>query len=145
MENVFVYIDTDSIHAFADYEHADAYKLGGFKLEAECEAVKYIAPKTYFDAEEVINGKPTLNKLEMHSKGINIKAVKDDFKASPMTLEYLDKRFNYGEKFVVLCAMNVRGGKALIPTEKFLADWAQAKGSLEVVDNYSGSTIISEV
>ena len=154
MENVFVYIDTDSIHAFADYEHADAYKLGGFKLEAECEVVKYIAPKTYFDVEEIkdgkviveiIDGKPTLKKIEMHSKGINIKAVKGDLLSSPMTIDYLDKRFSYGEKFVVLCAMNVKGGKALVPTEKYLADWAQAKGSLEVVDNYSGTTIISEV
>lgn len=145
MKELFVYIDTDSIHAFADYAKADAYTLGGFKLEAKCDAVKYIAPKTYFDVECIAaDGHINLDDVELHTKGINVKAVKDDAKKNELTLEYLDRRFNYGSKYIVLCAMNVRGGKALVPTEKYLARLEQ-KGPFTVLTNYDGAGIISEV
>ena len=36
-------------------------------------------------------------------------------------LEYIDKRFSYGEKYTPLSGMNVKGGKALLPLEKYLA------------------------
>lgn len=146
MEDLFVYIDTDSIHAFAEYDKADPYTLGGFKLEATCQAVKYIAPKTYFDVESVgEGGSLKLDDVELHTKGINVKAVKDDAKEHELTLDYLDKRFAYGQKYVVLCAMNVRGGKALVPTEKYLARLEQDKGMYTVLTNYAGGGIISEV
>lgn len=130
MANVFVYIDTDSIHAFADYDKADPYTLGGFKLEATCPAVKYLCPKTYFDVEGLGGGFVTLDKkgkpeIELHSKGINITSVKNDFAKNTtsdgLPLEYVNRRFNYGEQFPVLCAMNVKGGKVLLPTLKHLA------------------------
>ena len=146
MRELFVYIDTDSIHCFCDYEKADAFTLGGFKLEAECEAVKYIAPKTYFDVEKVNeNGKIDINDVEIHTKGINVKAVKEDAQRENLTLEYLDNKFNYGSKYVVLCAMNVVGGKALVPTEKILARLEQDTGIYTVLSNYNGSGILSEV
>lgn len=145
MQNLFVYIDTDSIHAFASYDKADAYALGGFKLEAKCDAVKYIAPKTYFDIEHVKeDGRIDIADVELHTKGINVKAVKEDAKKQDLTLAYLDRRFNYGSKYIVLCAMNVRGGKALVPTEKYLARLEQM-GEYTVLTNYNGTGIISEV
>lgn len=145
ISDTFVYIDTDSIHAFASYDKADAFTLGAFKEEAKCEAVKYIAPKTYFDVETIgFNGKIDLTNVEIHTKGINVRAVREDIQKSDLTLDYLDNRFNYGSKYVVLCAMNVVGGKALVPTEKHLAKLEQT-GAYTVLSNYGGSGILSEI
>ena len=147
MVNCFVYIDTDSIHAFATYDKADPFTLGGFKLEAECEAVKYIAPKTYVDIEHVHeDGSVDVKDIEAHTKGINVSAVSVDMaKQERLTLEYIDKRFNYGEQFVVLCAMNVKGGKVLVPTEKYLARPELAPNeNVNICYGYDGN-IISEV
>ena len=38
-----------------------------------------------------------------------------------INIKDIDKRFSYGEKFQPLSGMNIRGGKALIPIEKYLA------------------------
>lgn len=115
----FVYIDTDSIHAFADYDKADAFSLGGLKLEAECEAVKYLAPKTYIDIEHADD---IINTIEIHTKGVSTKVVYNDFKVQEdLTIDYVNNKFNYGTKYIILCAMNVVGGKVLVPTEKYLA------------------------
>jgi uncharacterized lipoprotein YehR (DUF1307 family) len=115
----FVYIDTDSIHAFADYDKADAFSLGGLKLEAECEAVKYLAPKTYIDIERIDD---IINTIEIHTKGVSTKVVYNDFKThEDLTIDYVNNKFNYGAKYIILCAMNVVGGKVLVPTEKYLA------------------------
>ena len=65
------------------------------------------------------NGKVT--KFEPHTKGINISAVLKDFNKQDLTIEYIDKRFNYGEQFDCLTALNVKGGKALVPIYKYLA------------------------
>ena len=129
IKHTFVYIDTDSIHAFADYEKADAYKLGGLKLEATCEAVKYIAPKTYIDIERINeDGTIEYDAFEVHSKGINLQAVITDLKKKQKgkrhglpTLELINRKIDYGAKYLCLVAMNVRGGKVLLPTLKYLA------------------------
>lgn len=121
IEKTFVYIDTDSIHAFADYEKADAFSLGGLKLEATCEAVKYIAPKTYIDIErndKIID----MKNVEIHCKGVSIKVVQEKFKSyKKLTLGRINQAFDYGKKYIMLSAMNVPGGKCLLPVEKFLA------------------------
>lgn len=121
IEKTFVYIDTDSIHAFADYDKADAFTLGGLKLEATCEAVKYIAPKTYIDIEK--NDKIIdLNNIEIHCKGVSIKVVQEKFKSyKKLSLARINQAFDYGKKYIMLSAMNVPGGKSLLPVEKFLA------------------------
>ena len=113
----FIYIDTDSIHTFNNYENADAFKLGGFKLEATCVACKYLAPKTYIDIEEIKDDKAV--NFECHTKGVNINTIVKDL--NNKSIDYIDKRFNYGERFICLQAINVKGGKALIPVEKYLA------------------------
>ena len=38
-----------------------------------------------------------------------------------INIKDINKRFSYGEKFQPLSGMNIRGGKALIPIEKYLA------------------------
>ena len=151
----FVYIDTDSIHAFVDgYDKADAFALGGLKLEASCEAVKYIAPKTYIDIEHVNkDGTIEYDDFEIHSKGINVSAVKVDLKKKQKgkkhglpTLELIDRKINYGAKYICLVAMNVKGGKVLIPTEKYIARWelAPTEDDTIVFTNYEGG-MFSEV
>ena len=153
MQDLFVYIDTDSIHTFAEFDKPDAFAIGGFKLEATCPIIKYIAPKTYFDVEEV-NGDFVAVKdgkicVELHTKGINITAVKNDFKvnltADGLPLDYLDKRFAYGEEFSVLCAMNVKGGKVLVPTKKYLARWELAPNELLTINTGYSTSILSEI
>ena len=130
----FIYIDTDSIHCLNNYDKANAYKLGGLKLEAICDACKYIAPKTYIDINTVdkdgtvafkINNKAN---YEVHSKGINIKSIEADLlkkqkykKNGKMTLKLIDNKIEYGTSYICLVAMNVKGGKVLVPTIKYLA------------------------
>lgn len=154
IKHKFVYIDTDSIHAFASYDKADAFKLGGLKLEATCEAVKYVLPKTYIDIERVNkDGTIDYDAFEVHSKGINLSAVVADLKKKQKgkkhgkpTLSLIDRKIAYGAKYLCLVAMNVRGGKVLIPTEKYLARLEQAPTQDDKVyyNNYVGG-MFSEV
>lgn len=151
----FVYIDTDSIHAFADYPKADAFALGGLKLEATCEAVKYILPKTYIDVERINkDGTIDFDAMELHSKGVSIAAVIAALKKKQKgkkrglpTLPLLDRRIAYGQKYLVLCAMNVKGGKVLLPVEKYLARAELAPvgdGEGLVYTNYAGASYLME-
>ena len=140
----FIYIDTDSIHCFCDYDKADAYSLGGLKLEAKCMACKYILPKTYIDIETINkNGTIPYESLEVHSKGVSTNAVIADFKKKQKykkhnlpTLELIDSKIAYGSKYICLQAMNVKGGKVLIPVLKDLARIELAPN--EVLTNYDG-------
>ena len=138
----FVYIDTDSIHAFADYEKADAFALGGLKLEAECEAIKYIAPKSYVDIERIgKRGIVKLRDIEIHSKGVNVNAVFAKLtrgKRKAVTLNSIDRVIDYGVTFTCLCAMNVKGGKVLLPTEKQMA-------SLDLSPDFDEETTFSNM
>ncbi|MCQ2382744.1 MAG: DNA polymerase [Clostridia bacterium] len=153
----FVYIDTDSIHAFASYDKADAFALGGLKLEATCDAVKYIAPKTYVDIEKV-NEDGTINfeidkhkNIEVHSKGVNLSAIMADLKRKQKgkkhglpTLDLIDRKIAYGAKYICLVAMNVQGGKVLIPTEKYLArlELAPNEDDKIILTNYEGNMFV---
>lgn len=124
-ENVkekLIYCDTDSVHVLADYEKADPYNLGGFKNEGTFNCCKYIAPKCYFDG--VLDGLGGFADIEIHSKGLNTKLIESEFKTPQgewKSVEFINKRFSFGEKFQPLSGMNIRGGKALIPIEKYLA------------------------
>lgn len=122
-ENVkerLIYCDTDSVHALAEYPNANAYALGGFKNEGTFNFCKYIAPKCYFDGV-IENGE--IKELEIHSKGLSTGLISEEFKDGGKwkTPEQISKRFSYGEKFQPLSGMNIKGGKALIPIEKYLA------------------------
>lgn len=140
----FIYIDTDSIHCFNDYAKADAYSLGGLKLEAKCMACKYILPKTYIDIETINkNGTIPYEALEVHSKGVSTSAVVADLKKKQKgkkhnlpTLTLIDNKIAYGSKYICLQAMNVKGGKVLIPVLKDLARLELAPN--ETINNYEG-------
>lgn len=148
IKHKFIYIDTDSIHAFASYDKADAYALGGLKLEATCQAVKYIAPKTYIDIESINDdGTIEYDAIEVHSKGINISAIINDLKKKQKgkkngrpTLALIDTKIAYGAQYLCLVAMNVKGGKVLIPTLKYLArfELAPTEDDKIVYTNYEG-------
>ena len=140
----FVYMDTDSIHAFCpEYNKADAFELGAFKDEATCDACIYLAPKTYIDIEHVENG--LVEGIEAHTKGINVRAVYEAIgKQKPLTIKILTSIFRYGAKFTCLCAMNVKGGKVLLPTEKELASVSLAPDGLTWNYGYDGQ-YLSEV
>lgn len=140
----FVYMDTDSIHAFCpEYDKADAFELGAFKDEATCDACIYLAPKTYIDIEHVENG--LVEGIEAHTKGINVRAVYEAIgKQKPLTIKILTSIFRYGAKFTCLCAMNVKGGKVLLPTEKELANVRLAPDGLTWNYGYDGQ-YLSEV
>lgn len=125
----FVYIDTDSIHCFMPYCGCDPKRLGALKLEATCPAIKYIAPKTYLDVETINpDGSIPFRGFEIHSKGVSIGSILQDL-ARPQkgkrkglpTLPLLFAKMSYGAKYPVLMAMNVKGGKALVPCYKYLA------------------------
>ena len=152
----FVYIDTDSIHAFADYDKADAFALGGLKLEASCEAVKYLLPKTYIDIERVNeDGTIEFEAMEIHSKGVSVSAVIADMmkkqkgkKHKLPTIELIDRKISYGVKYGILCAMNVSGGKVLLPVEKFLATSDRRPCETherKVYTNYTGHSYLMEI
>ena len=116
-----IYCDTDSVHVLAEYDKADPYNLGGFKNEGEFNCCKYIAPKCYFDGK--IDNEGRFSELEIHSKGLSIKLIEQEFKTPTgwKSVKEVDKRFSFGEKFQPLSGMNIKGGKALIPIEKYLA------------------------
>lgn len=156
----FVYIDTDSIHTLATYDKADAINLGGLKLEATCEAFKYLLPKTYIDIERIEkdgtieiphkdkDGKKVKGGYEVHSKGINsgafsiaLRKKQKGKKKGRATIWLLDRKMNYGALYVTLQAMNVKGGKVLVPTEKYIARKEQAPCDL-VYTNYEGEILI---
>lgn len=120
----FIYCDTDSVHTMTAYKNADAYMLGGFKDEGVFNCVKYIAPKCYFDA--IIDGK-VVKDIEFHTKGLNVQVIRDEFtiinddRRRWKDIDEIARRFSYGEKYQSLSGMNIRGGKALIPLEKYIA------------------------
>ena len=115
LEDNFIYCDTDSVHAFNVYNKCDDYKLGYMKLEAACNAGKWLAPKTYFEIG-------IDNEAELHTKGLPIKSIttymnENNIEASP---EVYSTIFSAGAKYQALSGINIKGGKALIPIYKEL-------------------------
>lgn len=118
----FIYVDTDSVHAFKEYSKADPYKLGALKLEAKCYCGKFLGKKLYAEFETV--GKC---EGEVHSKGCNITkvcaSILKDFNVDDM--KHLDfakfcEKFAFGQRFTVNAGLNVRGGKCILPVDKDL-------------------------
>lgn len=152
----FVYIDTDSIHCFNEYKEADDKALGALKCEMVTKRCKYLLPKTYVDIKDVgDDGKIALESLEIHSKGISVKAIYDELvivnkkgkkKICYIMFDKLNEKFAFGKKFTCLQAMNVKGGKALVPVEKYLARPELAPEGFEEIyrDNMGGKSIYGE-
>lgn len=128
----FVYCDTDSIHAFTQYPNPDPYTLGALKDETAINGKPvpytfsvYLAPKTYL-LYRCVNGK---RETEIHTKGLPKAAILYDAAAGRRGSRFikptdtpaaLARKFAVGVKYKTLAAMNVRGGKALVPYYKYL-------------------------
>lgn len=110
----WLYGDTDSLHLHdvnVPPEIVDAYRLGALKKENKTPIRRacFLAPKTYYEIEES-------GEMEIHAKGINTDAIEREI-ANGIPIEHI-----YREGFCIqsLTAMNVRGGKALLPFGKQL-------------------------
>lgn len=118
----FIYVDTDSVHTFCEYDKADGKLLGALKLEATCYRGVFLGKKLYAEFENA-----TYCEGEVHTKGCNItqvcRGILDKYNVDDMTkLEFkqFTSEFRYGAKFIVNAALNVQGGKAILPLEKEL-------------------------
>lgn len=116
--DTFIYCDTDSITTLVPLADPDPYTLGAYKFEGEFPRWKFIAPKAYYTAAPETGAWD----FDVHSKGVNIKSIRDELDAAgDATPDTMDGIFVHGRRFRTLKGMNVRGGKALIPLQKFLA------------------------
>lgn len=105
-----LYTDTDSIHTNVLYSKTDPLALGWLKCENKTpirEAV-FIAPKAY--AERDASG------TEFHSKGVNRERLAE----AEADGDSLVDIYRPGRRFLSLSALNVRGGKALLPLPKVI-------------------------
>lgn len=113
-ENVkknFIYCDTDSVHALKEYADTDDTALGKMKCEGIYKYGLYIAPKSYLIQD--FNGK-----YEVHCKGVNTEVVKRAINGK--TFNKACHIFTANKTFKCLCGINVKGGKALVYTDKMI-------------------------
>lgn len=112
-----VYVDTDSLHgAFPDECVAplvDKYRLGALKRENDTHInmLKVLAPKTYFEHEDS-------GSVELHTKGIRVESVRLALACGGT----LSEVFRPGVALHSESAINVRGGKAILPFKKMLCN-----------------------
>ena len=113
---VVLYTDTDSIHTTHLYTGPDVddYRLGALKIENTFEGepdeivdAVFMAPKTY--AEVPRRGKPAF-----HCKGISKEPLLAAYKAG----EPLSDVYRVGRVYLSNQAINVPGGKAILPFPK---------------------------
>lgn len=142
VEEDFYYCDTDSVHG--DYvAETDAYEIGALKLEAKCTHGLFLAPKTYFEIEDD-------NTIEVHTKGVPTKviyntmvqlgAITEDHKV--ISIEKVCQIFKAGNKFQCLSAMNLKGGKGLIPMYKELCRTDNTRN--DMISSYAGENTCYE-
>jgi len=139
----FYYCDTDSVHG--DYEaDTDAFEIGALKLEATCKYGLFLAPKTYFEIDND-------NIIEVHTKGvptkviynIMIKAGAIDEKHFVLDIEKVCQIFKAGNKFQCLSAMNLKGGKGLIPMFKELCKTTNTRN--DFITTLTGEQLMFEL
>ena len=108
------YCDTDSVQTDLEYSNADAFTLGGWKLEKGSPFTfgKWLAPKTYLLYSPETG-------YTVHSKGVQAKTLQAIFTPS-VPLSEAGDIFSPGKEFQSLSGLNVRGGKALLPLLKQL-------------------------
>ena len=131
-----IYCDTDSVHALTPFNDSDDKALGKMKCEGIFEKGLYLAPKTYLMYND--------GEYEVHCKGVNTEVVKNELKG--LDWSQAIKRFNVGSVFTCLCAMNVKGGKALINVDKTIVDLATFEKGQKTMERiemlYEGVPII---
>lgn len=138
----FYYCDTDSIHGNFIVD-ADDFKIGDLKLEGVCKYGLFLAPKTYF---EVLDD----NTIEIHSKGVPTNAIYNtmqkrgaiDANNKVIDIDIVKSIFKAGNKFQCLSALNLKGGKALIPLYKELCKTDNTK---MLMSNLNGNYELFEI
>lgn len=108
---LWVYADTDSLHLLCEAppEIIDKNKLGFMKHENETPIVEacFLAPKTYYEKEES-------GAIEIHAKGVRKESIKELIANGTKISDI----YQAGFRVASLSALNVRGGKALLPFYK---------------------------
>lgn len=116
-----IYTDTDSIHTTEQYDETSKYKLGWLKQENDKpirEAI-FLAPKTYAEIETALtfrheDGTIICDGGEIHCKGVNKESLYEFLEKG----ETLPEVYKIGREFLSNSAINVRGGKAILPMPK---------------------------
>ena len=116
-----LYTDTDSIHSTEQYDGCDPLQIGKLKCENKkpiTQAV-FLAPKTY--AEIIGDIKPEDvpqavkdELISLHCKGVHVESLQEALQSG----ESLPEVYKVGRKYLSLSAVNVQGGKALLPLPK---------------------------
>lgn len=108
-----LYGDTDSIHSkvAAPDKYISRDRLGYLKEENKTPIVRacFLAPKTYFEEE-------SSGKLEIHAKGVHLEEIQKLIDRG----EPVEKIYTKGYRLQTLSALNVKGGKALLPLPKYI-------------------------
>lgn len=109
---LFLYTDTDSFHGLKKYESADPYRLGEFKQENDTPIVEacFLAPKTYYEIEAD-------GTVSISSKGVRNESIEELYKSGVPLRDI----YRLGRRILSKSALNVRGGKALLPLPKYIA------------------------
>lgn len=130
----FLYCDTDSVHSLRDFNDTDDSELGKMKNEGIYDFATYLAPKSYIlnkrcekascencnkFSEKLAKGIDKCQLYEVHCKGVNVKVVEKEIKISDSFKTAL-KVFRPNRTFKCLCATNVKGGKALVYSDKMI-------------------------
>lgn len=107
------YTDTDSIHTSAEFTDTDDYRLGALKKENKTPITDacFLAPKTYYEKDA--------DGIEIHCKGINKDAIRRLLRIG----QKIENIYKPGRRIQSLSALNVPGGKALLPLPKFIAKY----------------------
>lgn len=116
-----LYTDTDSIHSTEQYDGCDPLQIGKLKCENKKPITQaiFLAPKTY--AEIIGDIKPEDvpqavkdELISLHCKGVHVESLQEALQSG----ESLPKVYKVGRKYLSLSAVNVQGGKALLPLPK---------------------------
>lgn len=121
---VILYTDTDSLHTTIPWRDTDPYALGALKCENETpirDAI-FIAPKTYAEIDEealalldyVARKQYKGDGVNIRCKGVNVELLREAWNRG----EPLADIYRIGREYPSLTAINVRGGKALLPLPK---------------------------
>lgn len=108
-----LYTDTDSIHSLTKAPYTSPTELGALKLENKTPIVRacFLCPKTYYEIEES-------GKIELHAKGIHIEEIQRLIDSGVP----IEEIYSAGYRVQTLSALNVRGGKALLPFPKSMSN-----------------------
>lgn len=124
VSQTILYTDTDSLHSVVEWRDTDPYALGALKCENDTPITDaiFMAPKTYAEVVDHAAALPPGEAREaaddddvnIRCKGVNTELLRRAWNAG----ESLEDIYRVGREYPSLTAINVRGGKALLPLPK---------------------------